>query len=178
MPFSRKTADEKDARAAEKEAAKEGKGTRKASLSILRRHPLARRAAHTRGSRRSFRTRRREVDEGRCPGALKGVGQRDARVAALTRASRALNAVADEGWELVTGSFVFVGRVRSAEKQGLSRPDKQVAISGTVVGYTSSSETRRNKVQLTDPWDETDDAAVEELAEAIGLISLGHASRS
>jgi hypothetical protein len=45
-----------------------------------------------------------------------------------------LNSVCDEGWELVTGSFVFVEQGETSRKQALSSK-VQVAVKGTVIGY-------------------------------------------
>jgi hypothetical protein len=45
-----------------------------------------------------------------------------------------LNSVCDEGWELVTGSFVFVEEGETSRKQALSSK-VQVAVKGTVIGY-------------------------------------------
>ncbi len=51
-----------------------------------------------------------------------------------TDATAALNAISCEGWELVTGSFVFIEHGhQSRDKLILS--GQQVAISGTTVGY-------------------------------------------
>jgi hypothetical protein len=45
-----------------------------------------------------------------------------------------LNSVCDEGWELVTGSFVFVEQGETSRKQALSSK-VQVAVKGSVIGY-------------------------------------------
>lgn len=70
-----------------------------------------------------------------------------------------LNAVSDEGWEIVSGSFVFVETGQISRSKALSS-GQQTAVSGTVVGYYIFKRNDANKKQGTDPWDASDDDAV------------------
>lgn len=45
-----------------------------------------------------------------------------------------LNGICNEGWELVTGSFVFL-ELGSESRDKFMRSGQQVAVSGTVLGY-------------------------------------------
>jgi hypothetical protein len=71
-----------------------------------------------------------------------------------------LNAVCDEGWELVNGSFVFVETGQQSRDKFMAS-GQQVAVSGTVMGFYLFKRNESNKLQATDPWDMSDDAAVE-----------------
>jgi hypothetical protein len=76
-----------------------------------------------------------------------------------------LNAVSDEGWELLNGSFVFVETGEVSRNKALSS-GQQVAISGRVVGYYLFKRNEQNRSSSPDPWDLSDEQAVE-LAEGL-----------
>ena len=76
-----------------------------------------------------------------------------------------LNAVCDEGWELVNGSFVFVETGQRSRDKFMAS-GQQVAVSGSVVGYYLFKRNEANKVGGTDPWDLDDDDAIQ-LAETV-----------
>jgi hypothetical protein len=52
----------------------------------------------------------------------------------ITDASSVLNAVCNEGWDLVNGSFVFVEQGSQSRDKFMSS-DQNVAVKGTTVGY-------------------------------------------
>lgn len=58
--------------------------------------------------------------------------------------SGVLNSVCDEGWELVTGSFVFVAQGETSRKQALSSK-VEAAIKGSVFGYYLFKRSEVNK---------------------------------
>src|SRR5439155_17295118 len=62
-----------------------------------------------------------------------------------------LNAVCNEGWDLVSGSFVFVETGQVSRNKALSS-GQQVATSGTVVGYYLFKRNEANKLSGRDPW--------------------------
>jgi hypothetical protein len=70
-----------------------------------------------------------------------------------------LNAVCDEGWELVNGSFVFVETGQQSRDKFMAS-GQQVAVSGTVVGYYLFRRNETNKANLKDPWDASEWEAV------------------
>jgi hypothetical protein len=71
-----------------------------------------------------------------------------------------LNTVCNEGWELVTGSFVFV-------EQGMQSRDKlmssgqNVAIKGATVGYYLFRRCEANKRATNNPWEDDEVLALE-----------------
>src|SRR5581483_7327261 len=71
-----------------------------------------------------------------------------------------LNAVCDEGWELLNGSFVFVETGQVSRNRAMAS-GQQVAVSGSVVGYYLFRRNEANKKNLPDPWDAPPEAAVE-----------------
>lgn len=68
-----------------------------------------------------------------------------------------LNAVSNEGWELVNGSFVFVETGQSSRDKFMSS-GQQVAVAGTVVGYYLFKRNDGLKIHGTDPWDASESA--------------------
>lgn len=70
-----------------------------------------------------------------------------------------LNAVCNEGWELVSGSFVFIETGQVSRNKALST-GQQVATSGTVVGYYLFKRCDSNKLEMSDPWEVSDADAV------------------
>ena len=86
---------------------------------------------------------------------------RETLLSRITRGPVAtLNAVCDEGWELVNGSFVFVETGQTSRNRALAS-GQQVAVAGTVVGYYLFKRSDANRVQGVDPWDLTDEQASE-----------------
>ena len=64
-----------------------------------------------------------------------------------------LNSVCNEGWELVSGSFVFVEEgQQSRDKFGSS--GQNVATKGTTVGYYLFRRSEANRRETTDPWEQ------------------------
>ena len=76
-----------------------------------------------------------------------------------------LNAVCGAGWELVSGSFVFVETGQQSRDKFIAS-GQHVAVSGTVMGYYLFKRNEANKSQGTDPWD-LDDAEAVELADQV-----------
>jgi len=168
MPFSRKSAEEKEARAAEKEAAKEAKAREKLRARFFASPAGWARVAFESGAK----VFQYETDVKSTKAVVRPLLLGSSAMGKETLGSRlsggpvaTLNAVSDEGWELVNGSFVFVETGEVSRSKALSS-GQQVAISGTVVGYYLFKRNEANKVHLTDPWDASDEEAVE-LAEAI-----------
>jgi len=63
-----------------------------------------------------------------------------------------LNSVCNEGWELLSGSFVFV-------QQGQQSRDKigggqNIATQGTTVGFYLFRRSEANRRETTDPWEQ------------------------
>lgn len=76
-----------------------------------------------------------------------------------------LNAVCDEGWELVNGSFVFVETGQQSRNRALAT-GQQIAVAGTVVGYYLFKRNESHKKNFPDPWEAPTDEAVD-LAEQV-----------
>lgn len=74
-----------------------------------------------------------------------------------------LNSVCNEGWDLVTGSFVFVEQGQVSRDKFMSS-GQQVAIRGTTVGYYLFDRCEANRRDVTKPWEEVVDAEDEETA--------------
>jgi len=165
MPFSRKTAEEKEARAAEKDAAREAKAREKLRSAFFESPAGEARRAYESGAK----VFQYETDVKSTKAVVRGLSKAVAKETLASRLSRGpvaiLNAVADEGWELVNGSFVFLESGQVSRNRALAT-GQQVAISGTVIGYYLFKRNEANKVDLSDPWDVTDEEAVE-LADAI-----------
>lgn len=165
MPFTRKTAEEKEALAAEKEAAKEAKAREKLRAAFF--------ASPAGNARRAYESGAKvfqyEADVKSTKAVVRGLSKAVSKETFASRISSGpiatLNAVADEGWELVNGSFVFVESGQVSRNRALAT-GQQVAISGTVFGYYLFKRNEANKVNLTDPWEASDEEAVE-LAEEI-----------
>jgi hypothetical protein len=71
-----------------------------------------------------------------------------------------LNAVCNEGWELINGSFVFVETGTVSRNRALAT-GQQTAVAGTVIGYYLFRRCETNRLEMTDPWDVSDAEAVE-----------------
>jgi hypothetical protein len=66
--------------------------------------------------------------------------------------SEILNAVCNEGWELVNGSFVFL-ELGSESRDKFMASGQNVAVKGTIVGYYLFKRCEANRQQAIDPWD-------------------------
>jgi len=168
MPFSRKSAEEKEARTAGKEAAKEAKAREKLRANFFA-SPAGRARVAFESGAKVFQY---EADVKSTKAVVRPLLLGSSAIGKETFASRlaggpvaTLNAVADEGWELVNGSFVFVETGEVSRSKALSS-GQQTAISGVVIGYYLFRRCEANWVDGTDPWDASDEQAVE-LAEAI-----------
>jgi hypothetical protein len=63
-----------------------------------------------------------------------------------------LNSVANEGWELVNGCFVFVEQGQQSRDKFMSS-GQNVAIKGTTVGYYLFKRCEANKQPSSNPWE-------------------------
>jgi hypothetical protein len=64
----------------------------------------------------------------------------------------ALNSVCNEGWELLSGSFVFVEEgQQSRDKLGGGHT---IATNGTTLGYYLFRRSEANRRETTDPWEQ------------------------
>jgi hypothetical protein len=83
--------------------------------------------------------------------------------------SEILNSVCREGWELVSGSFVFVEQGQQSRDKFLSS-GQNVAVKGVVLGYYLFKRWEANLSELPDPWEvEFDEES--KLAQTNGLTS-------
>ncbi len=73
-----------------------------------------------------------------------------------TDPTEVLNAVCDEGWELVNGSFVFVEQGQQSRDKFMAS-GQNVAISGTTVGYYLFRRCESNR-QVTTPWESAENS--------------------
>lgn len=62
-----------------------------------------------------------------------------------------LNSVCNEGWELITGSFVFVEQGQQSRDKFMSS-GQNVAVKGMTVGYYLFRRHGQNKRDLGEPW--------------------------
>jgi hypothetical protein len=67
--------------------------------------------------------------------------------------SAVLNSVSNEGWELVTGSFVFVEEGQESRDKFASS-GQNVATKGATVGYYLFRRSEANRRETTDPWEQ------------------------
>ncbi|HEY3830518.1 MAG TPA: hypothetical protein VGL57_15090 [Solirubrobacteraceae bacterium] len=70
-----------------------------------------------------------------------------------TDPSAVLNSVNNEGWELVTGSFVFVEEGQESRDKFASS-GQNVATKGATVGYYLFRRSEANRRETTDPWEQ------------------------
>jgi hypothetical protein len=66
-----------------------------------------------------------------------------------------LNSVCGEGWELVSGSFVFVEQGQQSRDKFMSS-GQNVAIKGQTVGYYLFKRCEDNRERPTEPWEFAD----------------------
>jgi hypothetical protein len=165
MPFTRKTPEEKAAHAAQKQSGKEAKAREKLRQSFYASPAGQARLAFESGAKVfQYETNVRSMRA-----VVRPIGLGSSATGKLSPLARgpvdALNAVCNEGWELITGSFVFVETGQQSRSKALSS-GQQVATSGTVDGYYLFRRNEANKEDLVDPWEVTDEQAIE-LAEQI-----------
>jgi hypothetical protein len=166
--IQRKTQEEKAARAAQKQADQEAKAREKLRRSFYKSPAGQARVAFESGAEvfqyeTDVRTTKSVVQP-----ILLG-SSANAKETLTSRLSRGpvdtLNAVAHEGWELVNGSFVFMQTGQESRDKFMAS-GQQVAVAGKVVGYYLFKRNEALKKDVLDPWDVTDEEAVE-LAEQI-----------
>jgi len=63
-----------------------------------------------------------------------------------------LNSVCHEGWELITGSFVFL-ELGSESRDKFLASGQQVAVKGTIIGYYLFKRSEANKRAIRMPWE-------------------------
>jgi hypothetical protein len=158
--IQRKTAEEKVARTAQKQADREAKAREK-----LRRKFFGSPAGQARvafeGGAQVFQY---EADVKAMKALVNFVGPTGGTETLLSRLAggpvATLNTVADEGWELVNGSFVFLETGQVSRDKFMSS-GQQVAVAGKVVGYYLFKRNEALKKHVLDPWDVSDAEAVE-----------------
>jgi len=64
-----------------------------------------------------------------------------------------LNSVCNEGWELLSGSFVFVEEGQQSRDKFASS-GQNIATKGTTVGYYLFRRSEANRRETTDPWEQ------------------------
>jgi hypothetical protein len=69
-----------------------------------------------------------------------------------------LNSVCREGWELLTGSFVFVHEGSQSRDKFMSS-GQNVAVKGTTMGYYLFRRCETNAELRVNPWEQTTDPA-------------------
>lgn len=74
------------------------------------------------------------------------------RTKATNDPSEILNAVCNEGWELVNGSFVFL-ELGSESRDKFMASGQNVAVKGTVIGYYLFKRCEANRQETVDPWE-------------------------
>jgi|SRR5581483_6588663 len=179
MPFSRATPEEKAARQAEKEAVRAQHDAQKVAEKEAKAREKLRRVFSTSPAgeaRIAFESGAHvfqyEANVRAMHAVVRPIGFGSSAMGKETLASRfgrgpvaTLNAVCDEGWELLNGSFVFVETGQVSRERALAS-GQQVAVSGSVVGYYLFKRNEANRKTLPDPWDAPADAAIE-LAEEV-----------
>ena len=63
-----------------------------------------------------------------------------------------LNSVCHEGWELITGSFVFL-ELGSESRDKFMASGQQIAVKGTIMGYYLFKRSEANKRDMQMPWE-------------------------
>lgn len=165
MQLGRKSDEERDARAATKQAEREAKAREKLRQTFFSSPAGQARVAFESGAK----VFQYEADVSAMRAVVKPLllGSSAVGRESLSRGPVAtLNAVCDEGWEIVSGSFVFVETGQVSRNKALSS-GQQVAVSGKVRGYYLFKRLEENKKLGTDPWEVADDAAAVALAEQV-----------
>jgi hypothetical protein len=86
-----------------------------------------------------------------------------------------LNSVCHEGWELLTGSFVFVHEGSQSRDKFMSS-GQNLSVKGKTVGYYLFKRSEANRREPTRPWEEPEEIqeeSPEELAQLIAAESSG-----
>jgi hypothetical protein len=165
MALKRKTPEERAARSAEKQANREAKAREKLRMSFFESPAGQARMAFESGAE-IFQY---ETDVQSMKAVVKPILLGSSATGVVSRIGYGpvdtLNSVAHEGWELVSGSFVFVETGQVSRSKALSS-GQQVATAGNVTGYYLFKRNEALKRDVVDPWDVTDTEAVE-LAEQI-----------
>lgn len=78
-----------------------------------------------------------------------------------------LNSVCHEGWELVTGSFVFVHEGSQSRDKFMSS-GQNLAVKGTTVGYYLFRRSEANKRETSNPWEDSDPIEEDDVIEPDG----------
>ncbi len=79
-----------------------------------------------------------------------------------------LNSVCEEGWELVTGSVVFL-ETGSESRDKFLASGQHIAVSGTIMGYYLFRRCEANIRRGTDPWEAP--SAVEQVASGSEVVT-------
>ncbi len=158
-PFTRKTEEEKAARAAQKDADREVKAREKLRRAFYDSPAGEARAAYESGAK----VFQYETDVKATKAVVRpiflGGGAKAKEKSIGSGPVDTLNAVSNEGWEIVNASFVFVETGQASRDKAVST-GQQVAIAGTVVGYYLFKRNEAHKLQGTDPWEASDEEAV------------------
>lgn len=162
MQLGRKTEEEKQQREAQKQAERELKAREKLRRSFYGSPVGEARVAFEAGARifqyetnvKSTKSVVRPILLGSSAMGKETFGSRLGRGPVDT-----LNAVANEGWEIVNGSFVFVETGQQSRDKFMAS-GQQVAVSGTVIGYYVFKRNEELKVRGQDPWDVSEEEAV------------------
>jgi hypothetical protein len=160
--LGRKTEEEKAAHSAQKQADREAKAREKLRTSFYASPAGQARLAFESGAKVfQYEANLRETRA-----IVRPIGLGSSAIGKQTFASRIargpvdiLNAVCEEGWELVNGSFVFVETGQQSRDKFLAS-GQQVAVSGVVIGYYLFKRNEANKANLRDPWDVNAEEAV------------------
>ena len=78
-----------------------------------------------------------------------------------------LNSVCHEGWELVTGSFVFVHEGSQSRDKFMSS-GQNVAVKGTTVGYYLFRRSEANKRETSNPWEQPSPIVEDDVISELG----------
>ena len=160
MPFSRGTPEEKAAKQAGKQSEREAKARAKLRQAFDASPAGEARAAFESGAH----VFQYEASVKSMRAVVRPIGLGSSAIGKMSQVGRGpvatLNAVCDEGWELINGSFVFVETGQQSRSKAMSS-GQQVAVSGTVVGYYLFKQNAANKKNLADPWDAPTDEAVQ-----------------
>jgi hypothetical protein len=163
VPFSRKTEEEKASIAAQKAADREAKAREKLMRAFYSSPAGQARLSYVAGAQ----VFQYETDVKATKSVVRPIFLGSSAMGKETLLSRigrgpvdTLNAVCNEGWELVSGSFVFVETGQVSRSKALSS-GQQVATSGTVIGYYLFRRNEASKRKGSDPWDVSEADAVE-----------------
>lgn len=163
MPFSRKTEEERAGQAAQKEQRRREEQERKrlqaiekARLAFFKMPAGSARTAFERGDH-LFQCAFDVMNQKAIVVAM--VGSTTSKT--TSDPTDVLNSVCREGWEIVSGSFVFVEQGHQSRDKFMSS-GQNVAVKGAVVGYYVFKRSEQNRLTpLPTPWvDAAEDAAL------------------